>query len=275
MPYEFLSWRLGQTYYVKIADGQNEFDPNYSPRPSVPAGVPTTTRPSPRACASGPPRASRRLRPRVRRELQAGPDPELLAERGQRPLRPGGAPGRARTVAPRSREERVRRAEHLPQGRPLRGVRDRLDPRGSPTTTSGASSPAGHAKAQWNVQCCGFAVEYIQHTIEHPGGAPVAASVHLANIGDIANFLGNEDRGPRPGASRPTAEHAPRARRGRTNRFRTLAGLDSAPFTPKPIVVRRRSCLTLIRLSPTKKTGDPPEAALRRDATATGRRAGG
>ena len=30
MPYEFFSWRLMQTYYVQIADGQNNFDPNYS-----------------------------------------------------------------------------------------------------------------------------------------------------------------------------------------------------------------------------------------------------
>src|SRR5439155_1453953 len=28
--YEFFNWRVGQTYYVDIADGQNDFDPNYS-----------------------------------------------------------------------------------------------------------------------------------------------------------------------------------------------------------------------------------------------------
>jgi hypothetical protein len=30
VPYEFLTWRVGQTYYVQINDGQNNFDPNYS-----------------------------------------------------------------------------------------------------------------------------------------------------------------------------------------------------------------------------------------------------
>jgi LPS-assembly protein len=30
LPYEFFSWRLMQTYYVQIAEGQNNFDPNYS-----------------------------------------------------------------------------------------------------------------------------------------------------------------------------------------------------------------------------------------------------
>src|SRR5262249_1756924 len=29
-PFEFLNWRLMQTYYVQISDGQNNFDPNYS-----------------------------------------------------------------------------------------------------------------------------------------------------------------------------------------------------------------------------------------------------
>ena len=38
--YEFLNWRVAQTYYVDIADGQNEFDPNYSSAVFGPGGVP-------------------------------------------------------------------------------------------------------------------------------------------------------------------------------------------------------------------------------------------
>ena len=30
VPYEFFNWRVYQTYYVKIANNQNSFDPNYS-----------------------------------------------------------------------------------------------------------------------------------------------------------------------------------------------------------------------------------------------------
>ena len=37
-PYEFLNWRLGQTYYVDIANGQNQFDPNYSSAVFGPSG---------------------------------------------------------------------------------------------------------------------------------------------------------------------------------------------------------------------------------------------
>ena len=38
--YEFLNWRVAQTYYVDIAEGQNEFDPNYSSAVFGPGGVP-------------------------------------------------------------------------------------------------------------------------------------------------------------------------------------------------------------------------------------------
>jgi hypothetical protein len=37
-PYEFFSWRLMQTYYVQIADGQGNFDPNYSSSAYGPGG---------------------------------------------------------------------------------------------------------------------------------------------------------------------------------------------------------------------------------------------
>ena len=39
-PYELLSWRLNQTYYVDIADAQNQFDPNYSSAVFGPNGAP-------------------------------------------------------------------------------------------------------------------------------------------------------------------------------------------------------------------------------------------
>jgi len=39
-PYEFLTWRIQQTYYVQIRDAQNEFDPNYSSGSFGPGGRP-------------------------------------------------------------------------------------------------------------------------------------------------------------------------------------------------------------------------------------------
>ena len=58
-----------------------------------------------------------------------------------------------------------------------------------------------HAKAEWNVQCCGFAVEYIQYNFNAREERQWRFSLHLAGIGDTANFLGNDDRGGRPGGS--------------------------------------------------------------------------
>src|SRR5262249_25815852 len=37
-PFEFLTWRVQQTYYVDIANNQNEFDPNYSSAVFGPGG---------------------------------------------------------------------------------------------------------------------------------------------------------------------------------------------------------------------------------------------
>ena len=40
IPYEFFTWRIQQTYYVKIYENQNSFDPNYSTSAFGPSGVP-------------------------------------------------------------------------------------------------------------------------------------------------------------------------------------------------------------------------------------------
>ena len=57
VPYEFLDWRVSQTYYVDIADAQNAFDPNYSSsffglggaaRPQLADPVPPALPPRPR-----------------------------------------------------------------------------------------------------------------------------------------------------------------------------------------------------------------------------------
>ena len=63
-----------QTYYVQIADGQNNFDPNYSSSAFGPGFKPEHLSPlMSRLRAAAHARALRRLQPRVRRQLQAAP----------------------------------------------------------------------------------------------------------------------------------------------------------------------------------------------------------
>jgi len=49
-----LQLAVGQTYYVDIADGQNEFDPNYSSAAFDASGKPSHLSRSSPGCASGP-----------------------------------------------------------------------------------------------------------------------------------------------------------------------------------------------------------------------------
>jgi hypothetical protein len=56
-----------------------------------------------------------------------------------------------------------------------------------------------HAKLQWNVQCCGVSVEHIRYNFNARVETQWRFSVQLANVGDMGNFLGNDDRGGRPG----------------------------------------------------------------------------
>ena len=82
MPYEFFNWRLMQTYYVQIADGQNNFDPNYSSSAFGPGFKPEHLSPLlSRLRLQADAGVLRRLQPRVRRQLQAVPAPERLRQR--------------------------------------------------------------------------------------------------------------------------------------------------------------------------------------------------
>ena len=47
MPYEFFSWRLMQTYYVQIKEGQNDVDPNYSSSAFGPGDTSRAPEPAP------------------------------------------------------------------------------------------------------------------------------------------------------------------------------------------------------------------------------------
>ena len=72
MPYEFLSWRLTQTYYVQIKEGQSDVDPNYSSSAYGPGDSPSTwARSQSRLRLRPTPDLLARLHARVRRELPA------------------------------------------------------------------------------------------------------------------------------------------------------------------------------------------------------------
>ena len=202
VPYEFLTWRLYQTYYVKIAENQSSFDPNYSSSAFGPSGTPDHNSPI----------ASRmRFRPTPAFSLDAN----LEYDVNYKQLR-------TQTYAVRAGTDRVTlqgswshsnrlslvEAKRVPIRNTVRGagrlvvLKDRLNLEGSTDYDFVTKKLLqNHLKAEWNVQCCGFAVEYIQYNFNAREERQWRFSVHLANIGDTANFLGNDDHGGRPGGA--------------------------------------------------------------------------
>ena len=195
---------------MKINDNQNSFDPNYSTSAFGPEGIPDHNSPiSSRLRFRPTPALSFDINLEYDVNFKPAAQPGLLAARGRRSASPCRPPGPCRTGSPRS--PRSGRACATPCAGAGRFVvlRDRLILEGSTDYDFVRKELLqAHAKAQWNVQCCGFAVEHIRYNFNSRVERQWRLSVQLANVGDIGNFLGNDDRGPRSGGTRPTGEPA-------------------------------------------------------------------
>jgi len=193
IPYEFLSWRLGQTYYVQIGDSQNEFDPNYSSGVFGPGGLPDHNSP-----------ISSRLRVRPTPDLSTNFDMEYdvnfsqLRNLSLSQLLQG---SRGTFLASYNRAKRV--AED-PADRVL--IRDFVRGAAQFEILPGRLIVDGSldydfllklrihssARLRWNVQCCGFSVETIQYNYNQRIERQFRFNVELANLGSIGNFLGDD-----------------------------------------------------------------------------------
>ena len=202
VPYEFFTWRVYQSYYVKIANNQNSFDPNYSSSAFGPSGTPDHNSPI----------ASRiRLRPTPAFSLDLTHEYDVNYKQLRTQtysMRLGTDRFGLQGTWSRANRLSLNEEERVPVRNTLRGsahivvLRDRLT---LETSTDydyvKKQLLQNHAKVEWNVQCCGFAVEYIQYNFNSREERQWRFSVHLADIGDTANFLGNDDHGGRPGGA--------------------------------------------------------------------------
>lgn len=204
VPYEFFTWRLYQTYYVKIGNNQNSFDPNYSSSAFGPEGIPDHNSPI----------SSRiRLRPTPAFSIDVNHEYDVnfdqLRTQGYA-LRAGAERFGLQATWSRSRRLSVDPEKRVLQRDTIRGagrfvlLKDRLVLEGSGDYDFLRSQLLQtHGKAQWTVQCCGFSVEYIQYNFNQRVERQWRFSVQLAGVGDIGNFLGNDDRAGRPGGIAP------------------------------------------------------------------------
>ncbi len=191
MPYEFFNWRLVQTYYVQIADGQSNFDPNYS------------------SSAFGPGLKPEHLSPLMSR-MKLKPSPELsvdfnveydvnfkqvkrssvIGNLNTPRVSLNGGWSRAVRLA-EDKANRVVRAHTLRGSAAFEVVPRRLFVEGSADyDLFNRILWQMRGQVRYAVQCCGFTVEYIQYDWNGRNERQWRFNVELANVGSIGNFNG-------------------------------------------------------------------------------------
>ena len=191
VPYELLTWRISQTYYVQIGDGQNNFDPNYSSSSYGPAGPSHLS-----------PVLSRfRLRPTPGFSLDQTLEYDVNFKQIRRSSVYGTiGGGRFNVSGGWSRSVRLAEEEEdrLVVANALRGsatlvvVPDRLQLSGS-ADYDFVNKRLWHmsGRLRYDVQCCGFLVEAIRYNYNGRDERQFRFSIQLANVGSIGtSFLG-------------------------------------------------------------------------------------
>jgi len=191
VPYEFFNWRLVQTYYVQIADGQSNFDPNYS------------------SSVFGPGLKPEHLSPLMSRmKLKASPefsmDFNVEYDVNFKQIKRSSVFGNLN--APRvslnggwSRAVRLAEdpAARLVRAHTLRGSATfEVLPQRLFVEGSADYDLLNHilwqmrGQVRYAVQCCGFTVEYMQYDWNGRNERQWRFNLELANVGSIGNFNG-------------------------------------------------------------------------------------
>ncbi len=190
-PYEFLTWRLLQTYYIDIKNNQNEFDPNYSSAAFVPGGTPDH---------NSPIRSDLRFRPTPRLSSNFQVEYDVNFKQLRRlslsstlttppfTLQAGWTKGLSLNVNP---------AKRLVLSNTLQGsARIQLVP-GLEVDGSGyydiekQNLLNSRVRLRYDVQCCGFVAEMIQFNFAERNERQFRFSIELANIGSVGSFNGD------------------------------------------------------------------------------------
>jgi lipopolysaccharide assembly outer membrane protein LptD (OstA) len=200
VPYEFFNWRLMQTYYVQISDGQNNFDPNYSSSAFGPGQTPEHLSPL---------MSRMRLRPspafafdfnveydvnykQVRRTSVSGVigTPRLALNGGwTRSVRLAEDPANRDVTTHTLRGNAV--IELLPRRLTLEGSAD--------YDLVNDILWQMRGQVRYSVQCCGFTLEHIRYNWNGRDEVQWRFNLELANIGAMGNFQGVGAAGSRQG----------------------------------------------------------------------------
>jgi lipopolysaccharide assembly outer membrane protein LptD (OstA) len=190
--YEFFNWRVGQTYYVDIADGQNEFDPNYSSAAFDASGKPSHLSPI---------QSRMRFRPTTafstNFDIEYDVNFHSVKSLGLSTNYNG---SRFVTQAGWSRGKRLAPGQTLVNRNLLRGsaaffvLPRRLTLQGSAAyDLTQKQMLQSTARLRYDVQCCGFIIETLQSQFRED--RQYRFSIELANIGSIGSFMGDQSTG--------------------------------------------------------------------------------
>jgi LPS-assembly protein len=189
--WEVFAWRISQTYYVQIADNQNEFDPNYSSSAFGPGGAPAHLSP-----------LQSRLRFRPTPAFTTNFDVEYDVNFNQlRSLSLSGGVTRPRVNLQVGWSRALKLAEEaalrVPTRNTVRGagrfylVPGKLALEGSTDyDVLEKNLIQATGRVRYDVQCCGFIGEVIQSDYNTKQDRQFRFAIELANLGSMANFMG-------------------------------------------------------------------------------------
>jgi LPS-assembly protein len=200
MPYEFFSWRLMQTYYVQIKEGQSNFDPNYSSSAYGPGYRPEHL---------GPIQSRMRLRPTPDYSLDYQLEYDVNFQQIRRMsafanvMRPGFMLQASWSRSLRVTDDPTKRGVG---GETLRGSTT-IDLLPKRLTIEGSADYDLVRKTLWqmssqvrySVQCCGFSVAFNRLNWSTKPDMQWRFSIELANVGSFGTSTGADLTGSRSG----------------------------------------------------------------------------
>jgi LPS-assembly protein len=200
VPFEFLNWRVGQTYYAQIANNQNSFDPNYASAYFGPGGVPSHNSPvqsqlslKPSPVFTGTFNVEYDVNFNQLRDLSA------VAQVNQ----PWGVfsagLSKAENVAVNP-AQRTPTLNTVREGGTFHLVPNVLDLNASVVydiLNKNLIEVGG--KVHYHMQCCGVLFEYLRYDINGTVDSLVRFSFELTNVGGIGTFFGQDPTKLYPG----------------------------------------------------------------------------
>jgi LPS-assembly protein len=195
VPYQFLDWKVSQTYYVNIAEGQNAFDPNYSSNFFGVGGVPDHNSPI-LSRLRFTPTPGVRTNFTLEYDINFNEVRRLSLDTSADYRRGGYQLGWSKGLQRRRRDDVATPYSTVRGSARLQLVPGKLTLAGSADyNLEKKDLVQSSGRLRYDAQCCGFLVEVIQSDYNIKDDLVFRFSIELANVGAIGNFMGQDAGG--------------------------------------------------------------------------------